>query len=238
VPCPAYRGEWIIAGMQVPVTAGDMQESTRRSVAPRFGVNGSRVGGCLKPATSFTFPVKWTSLTAHLSLLNAAESAPATATKAAAAATHHQASMAAVASVAVLPAIQKPAVRSEPGARWEMVVPKMDRAARISQTAAKAVPYPEVYPPVSIPKLAGLPVASPAYLTKALVFIGMRTRLPGRRSNRFQTLQLNAPAPLTIPDRHEGRELLLSKITTSLRSLSRTWPRTQLPDESGESAPL
>jgi len=52
-------------------------------------------------------------------------------------------------------------------------------------------------------------------LSRAMAALGMRGR-----SNNLQSLQLNAPSPARAVDKpvNEGRELLLSKITKSLRS--------------------
>jgi len=95
-----------------------------------------------------------------------------------------------------------------------MVVPKMDRVNRIPQALPRGREYD--YPPASIPAMPGLLTTPPApLLTRAMAMIGMR----GRSSN-LQSLQLNAPSPVTPADKtvNEGRELLLSKITKSLRS--------------------
>jgi len=186
-----------------------MQDSTRRSVAPRFGVNGPRLGsGRAEPSKSFHFVVTWASVTAHLSLIEAADlKTPATVES-------HGASLAAVAAVAVVPHMPPPPVRSESKARWEMVVPKMDRVNRVPQALPGGNDYD--YPPASIPAMPGLLTTPPApLLTRAMAMIGMR----GRSSN-LQSLQLNAPSPVSPADKtvNEGRELLLSKITKSLRS--------------------
>lgn len=185
-----------------------MQDSTRRSVAPRFGVNGPRSGnGRAEPWKNFHFAVTWTSVTAHLSLIEAAD------LKKAATAGANQASLAAVASVAVLPAFQQPQVQSESKGRWEMVVPKMDRANRVPQAVTSGAAYDDTRAP--IPALPALPTAPPPLLTRAMAMIGMR----GRAGN-IQVLQLNAPSPARPADKiaNEGRELLLSKITKALRS--------------------
>ena len=64
--------------------------------------------------------------------------------------------------------------------------------------------------------MPALPVAPPApFLSRALAVMGMRDR-----ASNLQLLQLNAPSPARPSDKpvNEGRELLLSKITKSLRS--------------------
>jgi hypothetical protein len=64
--------------------------------------------------------------------------------------------------------------------------------------------------------MAALPVVAPApFLSRALAVMGMR----GRAGN-LQVLQLNAASPASPAGKpvNEGRELLLSKITKSLRS--------------------
>lgn len=188
-----------------------MQDSTRRSVAPRFGVNGPRPGsGGAEPWKNFHFAVTWAHVTAHLSLIEAAD------LKTAATVESHRASLAAVAAAAVVPAMQRPQAQAETKARWEMVVPKMDRANRVPRAVTSGADYDC---PASIPALPGLLATPPApLLTRAMAMIGMR----GRSSN-LQSLQLNAPSPASPPDKpdkkvNEGRELLLSKITKSLRS--------------------
>jgi hypothetical protein len=181
-----------------------MQDSTRRSVAPRFGVNGPRSAhGRAEASKSFHFPVTWASVTSHLNLIEAAE------LRTTATVESHKASLAAAAAVAVVAPVPQAQVSAESKARWEMVVPKMDRANRLPQASHD-------YPPASIPAMPALPTAPPApFLTRALAVVGMR----GRASN-LQVLQLNAPAPASPPAKavNEGRELLLSKITKSLRS--------------------
>jgi len=186
-----------------------MEDSTRRSVAPRFGVNGPRSGsGRAEPWKSFHFAVTWASVTAHLRLIEAAD------LKTAAAVAPQQASRAAAAAVAVVQAIQQPQVQSESKVRWEMVVPKMDRANRVPQALPSGADYD--YPRTSIPMMPGLLTTPPApLLSRAMAALGMRGR-----SNNLQSLQLNAPSPARAVDKpvNEGRELLLSKITKSLRS--------------------
>lgn len=210
-----------------------MQDSTGKSVAPRFGVNGPRSGsGRAEQAKSFHFAVTWTSVAAHLNLIEAV------------AVNSNQATLAAVAAVAVLPPIQKPQVQPESSARWEMVVPKMDRVNRIPQVSTNVDPDArqlgngDVYPPPSIPALAGILNTQPApFLTRAFALMGRRGR-----ASKLQLLQLNAPgspSPDDKPaDRHAGRELLLSKITQSLRSRSHGWPQTRIQDDPEESALL
>ena len=186
-----------------------MEDSTRRSVAPRFGVNGPRSGsGRAEPWKSFHFAVTWASVTAHLRLIEAAD------LKTAAAVAPQQASRAAAAAVAVVQAIQQPQVQSESKARWEMVVPKMDRANRVPQALPTGADY--TYPPASIPPMPGLLTTPPApLLSRAMAMLGMRGR-----PNNLQVLQLNASSSPIPPHKavNEGRELLLSKITKSLRS--------------------
>jgi hypothetical protein len=181
-----------------------MHDSTHRSVAPRFGVNGPRSGnGRAEASKSFRFSVTWHSVTSHLRLVEAAQ------LRNTATVESRQSSLAAAAAVAVVTPAQQTRVPTEVKARWEMVVPKMDRANRLRQAAHD-------YPPASIPAMPALPSAPPApFLTRALAVVGMR----GRASN-LQVLQLNAPAPATPPEKtvNEGRELLLSKITKALRS--------------------
>ncbi len=183
-----------------------MQDSRRRSVAPRFGVNGPRSSsGVAESSKVFHFAVTWASVTAHLSLIEAAD------LRTAATVERKQASRAAAASMAVAPQVPQPQAQSEVKARWEMVVPKMDRVNRIPQAVANAAEHN--YPPPAIPAMPALPHAAPApFLSRALAVMGMR----GRTGN-LQTLQLNAANPAN-PAVNEGRELLLSKITKSLRS--------------------
>ena len=186
-----------------------MQDSTRRSVAPRFGVNGPRPGnGRAEPSKSFHFAVTWASVTAHLSLIEAAY------LRNTATVESKQASRAAAAAVAVVPSVQQPQVQPASKTRWEMVVPKMDRANRVPQALPSGAEYD--YPPASIPAMPGLFATPPApLLTRAMAMLGMR----GRSSN-LQSLQLNAPSsPLPVEKTvNEGREVLLSKITKSLRN--------------------
>ncbi len=186
-----------------------MQDSTRRSVAPRFGVNGPRSSnGRAEPSKSFHFAVTWASVTAQLSLIEAVD------LKLAATVERHQASLAAVAAGTVVAHAQQWPVESESRARWEMVVPKMDRVNRIPQVVANGADHG--YPPPAIPAMPALPTVPPApFLSRALAAMGVR----GRASN-LQVLQLNAPSPASPPDKavNEGRELLLSKITKSLRT--------------------
>jgi len=125
-----------------------------------------------------------------------------------------QASRAAAAAVAVVPSVQQPQVQPASKTRWEMVVPKMDRANRVPQALPSGAEYD--YPPASIPAMPGLFATPPApLLTRAMAMLGMR----GRSSN-LQSLQLNAPSsPLPVEKTvNEGREVLLSKITKSLRN--------------------
>ncbi len=186
-----------------------MQDSTRKSVAPRFGVNGPRSGsGRGEPSTNFHFAVTWASVTAHLNLIEAAE------LKTGAVFEPRQASLAAVAAVAVVSPVQQAQVQSDSKARWEMVVPKMDRLNRVLQALPSGADYG--HPPASIPAMPGLLTTPPApLLTRAMALLGMR----GRASN-LQVLQLNAPSSASPVDKtvNEGRELLLSKITKSLRN--------------------
>jgi len=182
-----------------------MQDSRRRSVAPRFGVNGPRrSSGGAEPSKSFHFAVTWASVTAHLNLIETAD------LRAAATVERKQASRAAAAAMAIAPQVQQPPVESEVKARWEMVVPKMDRVNRVPQAVTSGADHD--YPPPAIPPMPALPVAPPApFLSRALAVMGMR----GRAAN-LQLLQLNASDPASPAN--EGRELLLSKITKSLRS--------------------
>ena len=185
-----------------------MQDSTRRSVAPRFGVNGPRSGGRAEPWKIFHFAVTWASVTSHLSLIETAD------LRTAAAAEPKQASLAAFAAVAVVQPVQQPQISSESKTRWEMVVPKMDRVNRVPHALPKRAD--DDYPPASIPALPGLltPQATPL-LARAMAMLGMRGR-----ANHLEVLQLNAPSSPIPPDKavNVGRELLLSKITKSLRS--------------------
>ena len=186
-----------------------MQDSTRRSVAPRFGGNGPRsASGRAEPWKNFHFAVTWASVTAHLSLIEAVDLKVPVAVKS------HQASLAAVASAASAPAVQRPQVQPEPQARWEMVVPKMDRAKRVPQALPSGADYD--YAAASIPAMPALPAAPPSpLLSRAMAMMGMRGR-----ANNLQVLQLNPPSPASTVDKavNEGRELLLSKITKSLRN--------------------
>ena len=186
-----------------------MQDFRRRSVAPRFGVNGphSRSGGA-EPLKGFDFAVTWASVTAHLSLIESAD------LRTAARAERKPASRAAAAAVSVAPQVQQPQIQSEAKARWEMVVPKMDRVNRVPQAVTNGAEHD--YPPPAIPAMPALPAAPPApFLSRALAVMGMR----GRAGN-LQVLQLNAASPASPAEKpaNEGRELLLSKITKSLRS--------------------
>ena len=186
-----------------------MQDSTRRSVAPRFGANGPRSSsGGAEPSKNFHFAVTWASVTAHLRLIESAD------LRTAAKVERKQASRAAAAAVAVAPQMQQPQAQSEAKARWEMVVPKMDRVNRVPQAVINGTDHD--YPPPAIPAMPALPVAAPApFLSRALAVMGMR----GRAGN-IQVLQLNAASPAVPADKpvNERRELLLSKITKSLRS--------------------
>lgn len=186
-----------------------MQDSTRRSVAPRFGVNGPRSSsGGAEPSKGFHFAVTWVSVTADLSLIESAH------LRTAATAESKPASRAAAAAGAVAPQVQQPSVQSEAKARWEMVVPKMDRVNRVPQVVTNGAE--QDYPPPAIPAMPALPVAPPApFLSRALAVMGMR----GRAGN-LQVLQLNAASLASPAEKpvNEGRELLLSKITKSLRS--------------------
>jgi hypothetical protein len=186
-----------------------MQDSTRKSVAPRFGVNGPRSGGGrAEPWKIFHFAVTWASVTSHLSLIETADlkTAPVLEPK--------QASLAAVAAVAVVQPMQRPQISTESKTRWEMVVPKMDRVNRVPRALPNRAD--DDYPPAAIPALPGLltPHAAPL-LTRAMAMLGMRGR-----ANHLEVLHLNAPISPIPPDKavNEGRELLLSKITKSLRS--------------------
>jgi hypothetical protein len=185
-----------------------MQDSRRRSVAPRFGVNKPRSGsGRAEPSKNFHFAVTWASVTAHLSLIESAD------LKTAAVFESNQASLAAVAAVAVVPVAPQPQAQSESKARWEMVVPRMDRANRVPRALPSGADYD--YPPASIPAMPGLLTTPPApLLTRAMAALGMRGRV-----SHLQVLRLNAPSPESPVDKtvNQGRELLLSKITKSLR---------------------
>jgi hypothetical protein len=95
-----------------------------------------------------------------------------------------------------------------------MVVPKMDRVNRIPRAVTNGAERD--YPPPAIPAMPALPAAVPApFLSRALAVMGMR----GRAGN-LQVLQLNAASPASPAEKpvNAGRELLLSKITKSLRS--------------------
>jgi hypothetical protein len=160
-----------------------MRDSLRRSVDPRFGVNVPRSDGYrTEPAKSFRFAVTWTSVTAHLELREAAEWTSTTAGKTTQAVKHNQSSVASFAAVAVPPLIQKPETWPESSARWEMVVPKMVRADRVSQALTKAAPFTDqlrngdVCLPISIPTFASLDTLLPPFLSRALAVIGRRTR--------------------------------------------------------------
>jgi hypothetical protein len=147
-------------------------------------------------------------VTARLSLIESAD------LRTSAKAERKPASRAAAAAMAVAPQVQQPQVQSEVKARWEMVVPKMDRVNRVPQAVISGADHD--YPPPTIPATPALPVAAPApFLSRALAVMGMR----GRAAN-LQVLQLNAASPATPADKpvNERRELLLSKITKSLRS--------------------
>jgi hypothetical protein len=116
--------------------------------------------------------------------------------------------------MAVAPQVQPLPVQSDAKARWEMVVPKMDRVNRVPQAVRNGADHD--YPPPAIPALPSLPVAAPApFLSRAWAVMGMR----GRPAN-LQVLQLNAASPASPAEKpvNERRELLLSKITKSLRS--------------------
>jgi hypothetical protein len=160
-----------------------MRDSMRRSVDPRFGVNVPRSDGRrTEEARSFRFAVTWTSVTAHLELREAAERTSAPAGKTTQAAKHNQASLPALAVITVPPRIQKPETRSESSARWEMVVPKMVRADRVSRALIKAAPFTDqlrngdVYRPISIPTFASLDTPLTSFLSRALTVIERRTR--------------------------------------------------------------
>ncbi|MDP8990600.1 MAG: hypothetical protein M3N41_11045 [Acidobacteriota bacterium] len=143
-------------------------------------------------------------MTAQLSLIESA------ALRTAATVERQQASRAAAAALAVAPQMPQPPVPSAAKARWEMVVPKMDRENRIPQAMAKGADHD--YPLPAIPAIPAWPAAPPApFLSRALALIGMRGR------TNLQVLQLNAAIPSEKPA-NEGREQLLSKITKSLRS--------------------
>ena len=181
-----------------------MQDSTRRSVAPRFGVNGPRsCSSRAEPSKNCRFAVTGASVTAHLSLVEAAELGNEA----------KPASLAAVAAVAVLPPVPPQQMQSESKARWEMVVPKMDRAKRVAQELPSGADYD--YRTASIPAMPGLLTTTPApLLSRAMAMFGMR----GRSSN-LQVLQLSAPSPASPAEAkgNEGREQLLAKIAKSLR---------------------
>ncbi len=185
-----------------------MQDSRRRSVAPRFGVNEPRSSsGGAEPWKKFHVAVTWASVTAHLSLIEAAD------LRTAATVERKQASRAAAAAMAVAPQVQQPQAQSEVKARWEMVVPKMDRVNRVPQSVRNGTDHD--YPPPAIPTMPGLPVAQAPFLSRALAVMGMR----GRAGN-LQVLRLNAATVASPAEKpvNERRELLLSKITKSLRS--------------------
>lgn len=183
-----------------------MQDSRRRSVSPRFGVNGPHSGsGGAEPSKGFHFAVTWASVTAQLRLIETVD------LRAAATVERKPASRAAAAAMAIAPQLQQAPIQCEVKARWEMVVPKMDRVNRVPQAVTNGAEHD--YPPPAIPAMPALPAAPPApFLSRALAAMGMR----GRAGN-LQVLQLNTASP---PEKavNEGRELLLSKITKSLRS--------------------
>jgi hypothetical protein len=239
-----------------------MFDSRGRSVDPRFGVNVPRSdGGRTEPAKRFRFAITWTSLTAHLELRDAAELMSAAAGKSPQGV--KQSSLAALAGVAAPPRIQRPETQSDSSARWEMVVPKMVRADRVSPALTNAAPFADhrngdVYPPISIPTFASAGNPLSPLLSRTLAVIGRRTRsllagpakpveiapfwsrldatqltIANGRASRLQVLQLNAPSsPIPaknqvvknedIKDRRAVRELLLSKIISTLRSHSRS----------------
>ncbi|MDP9114794.1 MAG: hypothetical protein M3O20_14090 [Acidobacteriota bacterium] len=177
-----------------------MQDSTRISVAPKFGVNGPRPGKGGADPKKFHFAVTWRSVTAHLSLIEAADFKPAS-------------RAAAASAMAVAPQVHQPPVQHEAKARWEMVVPKMDRVNRTPQPVLTGA---DDYPAPAIPAMLALPVARPApFLSRALAVMGMRGG-----ASQLQVLQLNAASPANPPEKavNQRRELLLSKITKSLRS--------------------
>jgi hypothetical protein len=95
-----------------------------------------------------------------------------------------------------------------------MVVPKMDRAKRAPLALTGEADHD--YPPASIPALAGPLTVQPApFLARALAMMKLRGR-----SASVQPLQLNgahSADPASGPV-NEEREMLLSKITKSLRS--------------------
>jgi hypothetical protein len=234
-----------------------MFESKGRSANTRFGVNTPCSDGYrTEPARRFRFAITWTSLTRQLELREAVERAspiaaqPARETK--------QSSWAAAAGIAV-PPLDRRETRSESNGRWEMVVPKMDRADRMSKelTTARNTDHRngDIYSPISVPMLSCLEDARHPLFSRAFAAIERCTRsllaapskpidtapisvleaprlaLAKGRLSRFQGLQLSAPSlPLPsetqiakiedIQDRRAVREMLLSKITSTLRSRS------------------
>ena len=236
-----------------------MFDSRGRSIDPRFGANVLRSdGGRGEHAKRFRYTITWTSLTAHLELRCANELMPAAAAGKAVQGVK-PASLVALAGVAPPPRILRPETRSDSIGRWEMVVPKMVRADRVSPPLNEAAPFAnyrngDVYPPISIPMFASLGNPSSPFLSRALSSIGRRTRsllagpakpidrsrldspwfsLANGRASRSQVLQLNAPSsPIPaenqiakngdIEGRHALRELLLSKVTSTLRGHSRS----------------
>jgi len=197
-----------------------MFDANDRSLEPRFGVNAPRSDGSrANAAKRFQFAITWTTVTAHLELREAAEltSAPMGEPQRA-----KQLGVAAVAGMAVVPLIPREETRSDSNARWEMVVPKMVRADRVSQDPAGPAPHAqqrqgEKYLPISIPTTSDLRSPFPPSLSKLFAALGRRTRsllagpskpigttpisvlgaprfaLANGRSSHFQVLQLNAP---------------------------------------------
>jgi hypothetical protein len=224
-----------------------MVDLTGRSIDPRFGVNAPRSGGrSREPAARFRFAITWTSLTAHLELREAAEWTWAVLGERAEGV--KQSSLAALAEVAVPALIQRPETRFDSSARWEMVVPKMVRADRLSPALTEAAPLTDhrngdVHPPIAIPTFASAGNPLSPLLSRVLSVIGRRTRpLLAGPANPTETEPfwsgLDAPqstiannrasSPIAarnqiaetagINDRRAVRELLLAKITGTLRN--------------------
>jgi hypothetical protein len=195
----------------------NMFDSRDRTIDPRFGVNvPSSDGHWTEPAKRFRFGITWTSLTDHLELGEAIKQTSSTARQSAP--EMKETSLAAVADIAV-PPIRKPETRSDSDVRWEMVVPKMVRSDRGSNSLITAGNRNgDMYPPISVPTLTHLENARPALLSRALAAIERctgsilsgprkpidttpisfldagRLALANGRSSRLQVLQLNAPS--------------------------------------------
>jgi hypothetical protein len=133
--------------------------------------------------------------------------------------------------MAVAPLIPVEETRSDSGARWEMVVPKMVRPDRAQQeTAGTAAPAQyrrdDTYLPISIPTASDSRNPFAPSLSRVFAALGRRTRslwsgpsqpvdttpisfldaqrlaLESSRSSRVQVLQLNAPS-FSTPARNQ-----------------------------------